>query len=40
MLDGPLAFCNAELDRTSSRANYYLERDHTEAKNDVSESRS
>ena len=29
MLDGPLAFYNAELDHTSSWANFYLERDHT-----------
>jgi methylenetetrahydrofolate reductase (NADPH) len=32
MLDGPLAIYNAELNRTSSWANFYLHRDHT-AKN-------
>ena len=32
MLDGPLAFHNAELDRTSSWANFYLQRDHTAEK--------
>ena len=34
MLDGPLAFYNAKLDRTSSWANFYLERDHAAEKND------
>lgn len=29
MLDGPPAICDAQLDRTSSWANFYLERDHT-----------
>jgi methylenetetrahydrofolate reductase (NADPH) len=38
MLDGPLAFYNAELDRTSSWANFYLERDHT-AEKDVSQEK-
>ena len=39
MLDGPLAFYNAELDRTSSWANFYLERDHTAKKNDANEMK-
>ena len=40
MLDGPLAFYNAKLDRTSSWANFYLERDHAARKSDATESRS
>ncbi len=39
MLDGPLAFYHAELDQTSSWANFYLERDHTAEKNDASETK-
>ncbi len=39
MLDGPLAFYNAELDRTSSWANFYLDRDHTAEKSDKNQTR-
>jgi len=37
MLDGPLAFYNAELDRTSSWANFYLRRDHAAGNSDSKE---
>ena len=39
MLDGPTAFYNAELDRTSSWANFYLQRDHTAEKNDTNDEQ-
>jgi len=39
MLDGPLAFYNAELERTSSWANFYLGRDHAAATNDSKEEK-
>jgi methylenetetrahydrofolate reductase (NADPH) len=40
MLDGPPAFYNGQLQRTSSWANFYLQRDHAAEKNDATTKKS
>jgi methylenetetrahydrofolate reductase (NADPH) len=39
MLDGPLAFHDAALERTSSWANFYLHRDHVAKADDSKEEK-
>ncbi|MGO9111331.1 MAG: methylenetetrahydrofolate reductase C-terminal domain-containing protein [Thermoguttaceae bacterium] len=39
MLDGPLAFYDSQLDRTSSWANFYLRRDHSAGNGDSKEKK-
>jgi hypothetical protein len=39
MLEGPTAIYDAQFDRTSSWANFYLERDHTAEKKDASQAK-